>query len=102
MYFHGRCNVYVLFVLSMDIKERIGINVRRARLAARLSQEQLVAELETVSGERSLDQGYISRLESGKHNPSVVLLWRIAQALGVRISELVDERDDVTGGPTRD
>lgn len=91
MYFHGKRNVYVLFVLSMDIKEQIGINVRRARLEARLSQEQLVAKLDAMFGERSLDQGYISRLESGKHNPSIVLLWRIAQALGVSVKQLVDE-----------
>jgi transcriptional regulator with XRE-family HTH domain len=75
----------------MEIQERIGLNVRRARLAANLSQWDLVAKLEAMFDDHGVDQGYISRLENGQHNPTALTLWRIAQALGVTMAQLVTE-----------
>jgi len=54
----------------------------RLRKAAGLTQEQLA--------ERSgLSQQYISRLEGGHRNPTVVTLHELAEALGVSHVELV-------------
>lgn len=66
----------------MDMRKLIGENVRRARLARGLTQEQLA--------ERSgFSQQYISELEHGKRNPTIVSIYEIAQALNVDHLELV-------------
>lgn len=60
----------------MDMRLLIGTNVRRVRLERGLTQEQL-AELSGFT------QHYLSGLEQGKRNPTVVTVFEIAQALGV-------------------
>jgi transcriptional regulator with XRE-family HTH domain len=66
----------------MDMRRLVGRNVLRARLATGLSQE--------VVGERSgHSQQYISDLENGKLNPTIIVLYEIAQVLGVTPAELL-------------
>jgi transcriptional regulator with XRE-family HTH domain len=66
----------------MDMRRIVGRNVRRIRLEKGLTQEQFAE----VSG---FSQQYISGLESGKRNPTVVTLHELAQALGVTPIELI-------------
>jgi transcriptional regulator with XRE-family HTH domain len=67
----------------MDMRRLVGRNVRRLRLQRGLTQEQLA--------ERSgFTQQYVSGLESGHRNPTVVTLYEIAQALGGTPTELLD------------
>ena len=73
----------------MDIQTIVGQNVRTARLAAGLSQWDLVAKLELLPQDHGVDQSYISQLENGRKNPILTTLWCIAQALGVHIERLV-------------
>ncbi len=65
-----------------DILKQFGRQLQRIRAQKGLTQEEL-AEL---SG---FDRTYISLLERGKRNPSLVAISRIADALGVQISELL-------------
>ncbi len=66
----------------MDMRQLVGGNVRRVRLAKGLTQEQLA--------ERSgFTQHYLSGLEQGKRNPTIVTLYEIAQALEVDHLELL-------------
>lgn len=68
----------------MDMRRLVGRNVRAARLKAGLSQEQLA--------ERSgFTQQYLSGLERGQRNPTIVSLYEIAQALGTTPIELLRE-----------
>jgi len=68
----------------MDMRRLVGRNVKAARLNARLSQEQLA--------ERSgFTQQYLSGLERGQRNPTIVSLYEIAQALGTTPIELLRE-----------
>ena len=53
----------------------IGRNVRRLRLAKGLTQEEL-------SERCDFDQRYISQLENGLRNLTVLSLYELAQALG--------------------
>lgn len=71
--------------MVMEIRKRIGWNVRRLRAESDLTQEDFA----TDSG---FDRGYISGVERGVRNPSVLVLNRIAVALGVDIAELFDEQ----------
>lgn len=60
----------------------LGEQIRKARQAAKLSQEQL--------GFRAgLDRTYISQLENDKKSPTVEALFRICAALGVKTSVLI-------------
>lgn len=67
----------------MDIRERIGWNLRRLRNERDITQEDFA----TDSG---FDRGYISGIERGVRNPSVLVLARIAAALGVDVEDLVN------------
>lgn len=58
----------------MDMRRLVGRNVRSARTARGMTQEQL-AEAAGFS------QQYISELECGRRNPTIVTLYELAQAL---------------------
>jgi len=66
----------------MDMRKLVGRNVKRIRLAKGLSQEQLA--------ERSgFSQQYISGLEKGQRNPTIISLYELSKALGASHVELV-------------
>lgn len=67
----------------MDVRQRIGWNLRRLRKEREISQEDFA----TDSG---FDRGYISGVERGVRNPSVLVLERIAAALQIDVAELFD------------
>ena len=65
--------------------EIIGIvaaNVKAARLAAGLSQEQLAHEAD-------VDRTYVSQVEGGRRNITVTVLARIAKALNMSPDKLL-------------
>jgi len=72
----------------MDMRRLVGRNVRRLRLAKGLTQEQL----SDLCGH---GQNYISSLETGFRNPTVVTLWELAQTLGVTPIDLIMPDDEV-------
>lgn len=67
----------------MDMRKLVGRNFARLRREKGLTQEDLAAR----SG---YSQQYLSGLERGKRNPTVIALYEISQALGVSHVELVD------------
>ncbi|MDX8508406.1 helix-turn-helix transcriptional regulator [Mesorhizobium captivum] len=66
----------------MDMRQLVGRNVIRIRLKKGLTQEQLA----DVSG---FSQQYISGLEKGRRNPTIVTIYELALALGVSHMDLV-------------
>ncbi|MDX8437675.1 MULTISPECIES: helix-turn-helix transcriptional regulator [Mesorhizobium] len=66
----------------MDMRQLVGRNVIRIRLKKGLTQEQLAE----VSG---FSQQYISGLEKGRRNPTIVTIYELALALGVSHMDLV-------------
>ncbi len=69
-------------VRRMDMRKLVGNNFARLRREKGLTQEQV----EERSG---LSQQYLSGLERGKRNPTVITLYELAQAIGVSHVELV-------------
>jgi transcriptional regulator with XRE-family HTH domain len=67
-----------------DVRRLVGRNVRRVRIAAGLSQ----AKLAVLMG---VDRAYVSGLEKGERNPTIITLWHTAKALGVKLQELTTE-----------
>lgn len=70
----------------MNGRELVAWNMRRLRVAKGISQERL-ANVAVV------DRTYVSRLERKMENPSIGILDKIAEALGVHVSELLREPD---------
>jgi transcriptional regulator with XRE-family HTH domain len=66
----------------MDMRKLVGQNVRRIRLARGLTQEQFC----DLSG---FSQQYVSGLETGRRNPTIVTIYELAKALGVSHLDLV-------------
>ena len=69
-------------VSRMDMRKLVGDNCARIRGERGLTQEKL-AEL------CGLSQQYLSDLERGKRNPTIVTIYEIAQAMGVSHLEMV-------------
>ena len=65
-----------------DWRSIVGTNVRKRRQERGLTQEQLAFAAE-------IDLTYVGGIERGKRNPSVVVLARIAGALGTDPAELL-------------
>jgi transcriptional regulator with XRE-family HTH domain len=71
----------------MDMRRLVGRNVRRIRLEKGLTQEKFAEQ----SG---FTQQYVSGLERGLRNPTIVSLYEIALALGVDHVSLVAPDDE--------
>ena len=66
----------------MDMRRLVGQNLRRIRVKKGLTQEQFAY----ISG---FSQQYISGLEGGNRNPTVVTVYELAVALGVSHMDLM-------------
>jgi transcriptional regulator with XRE-family HTH domain len=64
----------------MNARALVARNLRRLRVRRSLSQEVLAVDAD-------IDRTYVSRLERGLENPTVVVLERLANALDAQISE---------------
>lgn len=60
----------------------LGDELRKAREAANLTQEQLSFAAE-------IDRTYVSQLENNKKSPTINVLFRICDSLGVSASEVI-------------
>jgi DNA-binding XRE family transcriptional regulator len=72
----------IVAILAMDLKEAMATNVRRARHARKLTQEEL-------ADRAGLSVRYLGSIERGTVSASVTVLGRLAQALRIDASELI-------------
>jgi len=75
-----------------ELLKIIGSNVKRIRHSKGMTQVDLAGNVI-----ESIDTTNISRIESGRTNPTIFTLYRIAEALEVPVSELTK-----TETPTKD
>ncbi len=75
-------------IRRLQLYERIGRRVRKARLAKNMETQELATKAGTI-------QQSISKIEQGDMPPPVHLLLNIAKALGVTMNDLVpvEEKD---------
>ena len=66
-----------------DLFELIGIRIRNIRKSQGVSQQILAYEVD-------MEKTNISRIEAGRTNVTVKNLYKIAQALGVTMKDIVD------------
>ena len=61
----------------------IGARIRKLRQDKGMTQQALADECD-------IEKPTLSRIEKGNTNPTVKSLWKISNALGVRLKDLVD------------
>lgn len=71
--------------MSEDVRLSVGKSVERLRKEAGLTQAKLAERM-------GVDRAYVSGLEAGQRNPTVVTLWHVAQALGVRLGPIFSKK----------
>ncbi len=69
-----------------SVLDRLAERVRTVRNGRGMSRKVLAHHAQ-------VSERYLAQLEAGKGNISIMLLWRIAQALGVPVAALVEERE---------
>ncbi len=77
----------------MDMRRLVGLNFARLRRDKGLTQEQFAE----MSG---FTQQYVSDLERGRRNPTVVTLFHLAAPLGVEPTDLVANIADDAADPS--
>ncbi|WP_278352870.1 helix-turn-helix domain-containing protein [Chryseobacterium gleum] len=68
-----------------ELLKSVGKRIQEIRNNKSLTQVELVGKIE---GE--IDTTNISRIEAGRTNPTIFTLYRISEALEVKLSDLVD------------
>lgn len=76
--------LHIAIFAKMDIKTKFGKRVKQVRLEKGFSQEGLANAAE-------IDRTYISDIEKGERNVSLVIIEKIANALCVKISYLIQD-----------
>lgn len=66
------------------LQSTLGRNVRRLRRELNLSQEELAFQAE-------IDRTYVSQIERGIINPSLLVLWKVSCVLGVDVAALLEQ-----------
>lgn len=67
----------------MDIRKRLGRNVRRLRLDKGLSQEDYAFEA-------GIHRTYVSDIERGTRNPTATVIEKLAKPFGIAPGRLLD------------
>ncbi len=67
----------------MDIRKRLGSNVKRLRLEKGWSQEDF-------ADRANIHRTYVSDIERAARNPTITIVERLAKALKVKASVLID------------
>lgn len=70
--------------VSNPLLRRVGARLRKARLSQRMSQEKLAHAA-------NMDRSYVSGLERGEFNISLLVLAKLARVLNVRLGAFVED-----------
>ena len=73
----------------MDIRARLGANVRRLRTEKGWSQED-------YADRAGIHRTYVSDIERGRRNPTVTVVEKLAKPLGVQPGRLLDDAKSST------
>lgn len=69
--------------MNTKILENLGKSLKKIRLEQNMTQETLAEKV-------NIHPTYVGKLESGKNNVSVKLLFKIARALNTRLPEIFE------------
>ena len=66
----------------MEESRKLGGNLKRIRTAKKISQGDIADGL-------GVSRGFVSKVENGKTNPTLLTITKLAKALGVTTDELL-------------
>ena len=69
--------------MNIKVLEKLGLNIKKYRLAQGFTQETLAEKI-------GIHPTYVGKLEGGKNNPSVKMLFKITRALGITLIDFFD------------
>ena len=72
-------------------------NIITGKVIKTLRQEKGLSQ-EVVSGLADIPRSHLAMIESGLVSPKVTTLWQISDALGLRLSELIQMVEDWDAG----
>ena len=68
--------------MLQDIRKKLGRNIRKIRLEKGMTQGDICRAT-------GMDRSYVSGLEAGKRNPTLINIFKIAESLNISSSELL-------------
>ena len=68
---------------EVEVYIRVGERIRKLRQTNGMTQQ-------TLADECDMEKPNLSRIENGNPNPTIKSLWKISNALGVKLKDLVD------------
>ncbi len=74
---------------KQELLKNVGKRIQEIRNNKGLTQVELVGK---INGE--IDTTNISRIEAGRTNPTIFTLYRISEALEVKLSDLLDIKQE--------
>ena len=69
--------------MNTKILQNLGERIKAKRIEANLTQEMLAEKV-------GIHPTYVGKLESGKNNSSVMLMYKISRALKISLKDLFD------------
>lgn len=73
----------MVIMTNIDINKQIGIKIKLLRTKSQFSQEKLAKKAD-------MNKNTIGLIERGEISPSIETLYKIANALNIKLKELVD------------
>ena len=75
---------------DVQLLKKIGLRIKEIREEKGITQDKLGIDMSMDKRAiKEYDKSNVSRLESGKTNPRIFTLYRVSQALGVTLDELI-------------
>lgn len=81
--------------MKLSQRELLGLRLKELRKRKKLSQEEVAEKADT-------SPNYLSRMERGTENPTLDMLIKISEALGVELWELFDFQHEVDSKKLRE
>ena len=66
-----------------QLQQKIGEKIKEIRESKMISQQNLAAMC-------NFEKGNMSRIESGRTNTTIATIYKISQALGVKMTDILD------------
>ena len=82
-FFSTIVDLYVSVKSENRVLKKVGLNVRKFRLKQGISQAQLAYEIKTSTKQ-------LQRIEGGEINTGILTLYKIAEALDIKVEELIN------------
>lgn len=76
---------------SLHLKEKLGKTIRRIR------EEKTGLSCSKLANEYGLYSGHLTMIENGQIDCKFVTMWKISEALGMKLSEFVKVLEDELG-----